>query len=128
MRWDRARTGVMALAVTVATVAGAGAHEATTSASIGMLRWTVGHQPVKCGLAAEVAPGPRLAPVRAVRRSDDARHRVRDTGDISIDDWNNGIRSQSADRFGSAAALGALSSVGGQQVTGTFTRVGDHDR
>ena len=128
MRWDRARTGVVTLAVAVAAVASAGAQERMKPPSIGTFAWTVCHEPVQCDLAAEFATGALLGPVREARRSDSASRRLRDAADISIEDWDNGIRRQATDRFGSAAALGALSSVGGQQVTGRLTRDSDHER
>ena len=126
MKWDGAKTGVMILAVTVAAVTADGAQERMRPARIGTFGWTAGHEPVRCDLAGEFATA--SLPVRGARRSDDARHRVRDGADISIEDWNNGVRRQSADRLGSGAALGVLSTVGGQQVTGTFTRALDHER
>jgi len=128
MRWDRVKTGVVSLAVAVAAVTSAAAQGGMRPASIGAFGWMIGHEPVRCDLASEFATGALLGTARSGRRSADARRRFRDGADISIEDWDNGIRRQPTDRLGSAAALGALSSVGGQQVTGTFTRALDHER
>ena len=123
-----AMTGVVTLAITAATAAGARAQERLRPVSIGQFAWTAGHDPVKCDLAAEFATGALLGPPHAGRRADGSMRRLRDGSDISIEELENGIRRQPADRMGSAAALDALSSVGGQQVVGNFTRVADHER
>ena len=123
-----AKTGAVILAATVATATGARAEERARPASLARFAWTAGHEPVRCDLSREFATGALLAPVRVSLRPNAASHRVRDNGDISIDDLQNGFRKQAADRLGSAAALGALSSLGGQQVAGAFTRADDHER
>ena len=116
-----AMTGVVTLAITAATAAGARAQERLRPVSLGQFAWTAGHDPVKCDLAADFATGALLGPPHAGRRADGSMRRLRDGSDLSIEELENGIRRQ-------PAALDALSSVGGQQVVGNFTRVADHER
>ena len=128
MKRDWAKIGVVTLAVTVATVTGAGAQERMRPASIGAFGWTFARPPLKCDLTAEFATGALLGPMRGARRAEDARHRLGDTADIPIEEWNNGFQKQSADRMGSVTAFDALSLFGGQQANGRIPRVSDHER